>query len=272
MAAASRPTEHRSHDDDANLMRRPATSRAPGWTPRRPLAALPGRRPGVSARLLVASSCSRCSSGSPGRRQCARRPALRRGGAPEGARDPGEAAARAGGEDPGAAGRPGPGDRVDPDRARRDQHEPRRDQGPGSRRSRRRSPRVRAVYGDLVAQVEPPRPAGRGDRAGAGREGGQSCASARPCWPRACARPTGPSGRRSSRPSCRPARSRISCRTWLLSGPRGAGPGLAGRIEARCADPGRPARAPARHALGPGGAARRRRWPRSASSTPGSRS
>ncbi len=50
----SRPTEHRSHDDDASLMRRHATPRAAGWTPRRPLLSLPGRPGGFSARLLVA--------------------------------------------------------------------------------------------------------------------------------------------------------------------------------------------------------------------------
>jgi murein DD-endopeptidase MepM/ murein hydrolase activator NlpD len=50
--APSAQTEHRSHDDDASLMRR-HSPRAAGWTPRR-RSALPGRFRALSRRLLAA--------------------------------------------------------------------------------------------------------------------------------------------------------------------------------------------------------------------------
>ena len=268
----SRPTEHRSHDDDASLMRRHAAPRAAGWTPRRPLIALPGRprgMPGAPPRRDPRAAAARRD-----RRPAhgPRRRALRRGRPPEGARGAGEAAARAGGEAALAPGRPRPGDRLHPDRPRRHQREPRARRRRGSPGSRRRSSRC----GRSTATSSPRSRCStarswRSRRSRPRRP--RSCASARRSWRRACARPIAPIGRRSSRRSSRPARSPTSWRTsgsYLDLGDQDRA--LAGRIEAdaRTLDALRGLLVETRSAAA--GAARARRSPRSASSTPAWRS
>ena len=271
MAPGSAQRSDRSHDDDASLMRRHAPPRAAGWTPhappRRPAPARPGR---------VRRACSWPSSSFPllvglvGAAAGSRRRSVRRDRPPEGARRPGQGPARGGRQAPRPAGRPGRR-RSPPRTARSRGSTPTSTQTKARITEHRRAGRRRSrrPTTDLVAQVA------LLDRQVVAIEEEQaekagSCGTAGTSWRRASARRTGPTGRRSSRRSSRPGPFTDLVEdvgSYLDLGDQDRA--LADRIEARRADPRRPARAARRDAHGPRPSSARRRWPRRRSSTPG---